>query len=62
MTLLSHFPIIVQKKFVSIQFNFRSAPKVLCFKNLGSHGWLPGAPGGFMRFLKHNTFGAYTDE
>jgi len=34
----------LQTKNDSIQKNSSSTPDVLCFKNLGSQGWLPGAP------------------
>jgi hypothetical protein len=38
--------------FVSIQLVFGKAPKVWCFKNLGSQGWLLRAPGWIHAFLE----------
>jgi hypothetical protein len=37
---------------VSIQIVFGEAPKVWCFKNLGSQGWLLRAPGWIHAFLE----------
>jgi len=42
---------IVQKK-ISIHHDFREASKGWCFKNLGSRGWLPGAPGWIQPFFE----------